>query len=60
MVGVPRVEDGAELSIRIALDDLAWWSTKLAHARSEGELPPASLRMHAAIAAATEAEGDIS
>ncbi len=31
-------------ALRIALDDLAWWASALAVARSDGELPPASQR----------------
>jgi NAD(P)H-dependent FMN reductase len=36
----------------IMLDDLAWWSAALEKARADGELPPGSARMRAALPAA--------
>jgi NAD(P)H-dependent FMN reductase len=33
-----------EHSLRILLDDLAWWTAALQNARARGELPPAALR----------------
>jgi NAD(P)H-dependent FMN reductase len=45
--GIP-VNPMAELSLRIGLDDLMWWSEVLAAARSEGQLPPAAFRIRAA------------
>jgi NAD(P)H-dependent FMN reductase len=37
-----------DVALTIALDDLAWWSTALAEARSRGELKPGKLRFIAA------------
>jgi NAD(P)H-dependent FMN reductase len=48
--GVP-VDPATDVSLRIALDDLAWWSAALERARAGGELPPAGFRMRAALAA---------
>ena len=42
----------ADAKLGILLDDLAWWSTVLGQARATGELPPAVLRMRAAMTAA--------
>ena len=36
----------------IMLDDLAWWSAALEKARAEGELPPGTFRLRAALAPA--------
>jgi NAD(P)H-dependent FMN reductase len=47
-----------DISLRIALDDLAWWSTALKQARAGGELPPAVFRIQAAAAAANEIEDE--
>ena len=53
-------EDGAptnpatEAALAITLDDLSWWASALAHARAEGELPPAAFRSRAAAAAAQD------
>ncbi|MFD9735780.1 NADPH-dependent FMN reductase [Umezawaea sp. NPDC059074] len=44
-------------SLTITLDDLAWWTSALAKARAEGELPPGQLRARAAMAAITAARG---
>jgi NAD(P)H-dependent FMN reductase len=41
-----------EVSLHIALDDLAWWAAALRTARTEGELVPGKLRMRMATAAA--------
>lgn len=42
----------ADAKLSILLDDLAWWSTALGQARASGELPPAVLRMRAAMVSA--------
>jgi NAD(P)H-dependent FMN reductase len=47
-----------DLSIQIALDDLAWWSSVLMRARSDGELPPAAFRLQAGALAAHQVEDD--
>jgi NAD(P)H-dependent FMN reductase len=47
-----------EISLRIALDDLAWWSSVLERARAEGQLPPAAFRIQAAAAAVNEVEDE--
>jgi NAD(P)H-dependent FMN reductase len=46
----------AGLSLRIALDDLKWWSEVLEPARADGQLPPAVLRIRAAAASINEVE----
>jgi NAD(P)H-dependent FMN reductase len=46
----------AELSLRIALDDLKWWSGVLEVARADGQLPPAVSRIRAAAASLNEVE----
>jgi NAD(P)H-dependent FMN reductase len=48
----------AEVSLRIALDDLKWWSDVLEAARAKGELPPAAFRIRAAAAAVDEVEDE--
>jgi NAD(P)H-dependent FMN reductase len=48
----------AEISLQVALDDLAWWSSALKRARAEGELPPAAFRVQAAAAALDQVEDD--
>jgi NAD(P)H-dependent FMN reductase len=53
--GTP-VSPMAELSLRIGLDDLEWWSDVLAAARVTGQLPPAAFRIRAAAAALNEIE----
>jgi NAD(P)H-dependent FMN reductase len=40
----------ADISLRVALDDLAWWSVALERARAGGELTPAVFRVQAAAA----------
>ena len=47
-----------DISLRVALDDLAWWSSALKQARAGGELPPAAFRIQAAAAAANEIEDE--
>jgi NAD(P)H-dependent FMN reductase len=47
-----------EISLGVALDDLAWWSAALKQARASGELPPAVFRIQAAAAAANEIEDE--
>lgn len=42
------INPDTEVALRIALDDLAWWSAVLERARAEGELPPATFRLQAA------------
>jgi hypothetical protein len=46
----------AELTLRIALDDLKWWSDVLAAGRAKGQLPPAAFRIQAAAASLNEVE----
>jgi NAD(P)H-dependent FMN reductase len=46
----------ADISLRSALDDLAWWARALERARADGELPPAVFRIQAAAAAVDEIE----
>jgi NAD(P)H-dependent FMN reductase len=48
----------AEISLRIALDDLKWWSETLEKARANGQLPPAAFRIQAAAAALNEVEDE--
>jgi NAD(P)H-dependent FMN reductase len=52
------VDPVADISLRITLDDLAWWAAALQQARAGGELPPAAFRMRAARAAAQEVESE--
>jgi NAD(P)H-dependent FMN reductase len=40
-----------DAKLGVLLDDLAWWAAALGRARAEGELPPAVLRVRAAMAA---------
>ena len=47
-----------DISLRVALEDLAWWSTALNQARAGGELPPAVFRIQAAAAAANQIEDE--
>ena len=48
----------AEISLRIALDDLKWWSDVLAAGRAKGQLPPAAFRIQAAAASLNEIEDE--
>jgi NAD(P)H-dependent FMN reductase len=48
----------ADISLRIALDDLKWWSVALETARAEGQLPPSAFRVQAAAAAVDEVEDE--
>ncbi len=48
----------ADISLRIALDDLKWWSEVLEKARANGPLPPAAFRIQAAAAAVNEVEDE--
>ena len=48
----------ADISLRIALDDLKWWSDVLGSARANGQLPPAAFRIQAAAAALNEVEDE--
>jgi NAD(P)H-dependent FMN reductase len=52
------IDPVADISLAVALDDLAWWSSGLERARAEGELPPAAFRVRAAAAAVDEIEDD--
>jgi NAD(P)H-dependent FMN reductase len=47
--GVPR-DPMTEIALGVLLDDLAWWSAALEHARAQGELAPATSRARAALA----------
>jgi NAD(P)H-dependent FMN reductase len=47
-----------DISLRVALDDLAWWSAALERARAAGELGPAAFRIQAAAAAVNEIEDE--
>jgi len=47
-----------ELSLRIALEDLTWWSDTLEAARSKGQLAPAAFRIQAAAGALSEQEDE--
>lgn len=40
----------SEVAMTVMLDDLAWWGDLLAKARADGELPPATFRVRAAMA----------
>jgi NAD(P)H-dependent FMN reductase len=51
--GAPR-EPMTETSLRVAFEDLEWWGTTLRKARVEGALPPAPVRVQAALAAAAD------
>src|SRR3984885_3640736 len=42
--GSPR-NPVTDISLQTALDDLAWWSIAMEHARAVGELPPAVFRI---------------
>jgi len=45
------VDAATGAALDVVLDDLAWWSAALERARAEGELPPGTQRMRAAVAA---------
>jgi NAD(P)H-dependent FMN reductase len=47
-----------DISLGVALDDLAWWSAALERARASGELGPAAFRIQAAAAAVNEIEDE--
>ena len=47
--GVPK-DRMTEVALGVTLDDLAWWSAALEHARAAGELRPAGVRARAAMA----------
>ena len=47
-----------DISLQVALDDLAWWAAALALAREGGELQPAVFRIRAAAAAVHEVEDE--
>ena len=47
-----------DISLRIALDDLAWWAGPLKQARANGQLQPAAFRMQAAAATVNEVEDE--
>jgi NAD(P)H-dependent FMN reductase len=46
------VDPGTEVSLQIALDDLAWWARALHNARAAGELVPGKIRARMAASAA--------
>jgi NAD(P)H-dependent FMN reductase len=48
----------ADISLRIALDDLKWWSVALETARADGQLAPSAFRIQAAAAAFNEVEDE--
>ncbi|MBV9951414.1 MAG: NAD(P)H-dependent oxidoreductase [Acidimicrobiia bacterium] len=48
--GMPH-DPMTDVSLGIVLDDLAWWGTALQKARADGELPPGTFRLRAAMAA---------
>ena len=48
----------ADISLRIALDDLKWWSDALRAARANGQLAPSAFRIQAAAAALNEVEDE--
>jgi NAD(P)H-dependent FMN reductase len=47
-----------DISLRVLLDDLAWWAAALKQARANGELQPASFRFQAAAAPIDEVEDE--
>jgi hypothetical protein len=48
-----------DITLEVALDDLAWWSAALEKARTAGELVPAAFRVQAAAAALNEVEDEV-
>jgi NAD(P)H-dependent FMN reductase len=55
--GIP-INPVTDISLQTALDDLAWWSIAMEHARAAGELSPAVFRIQAAAAAVNEVEDE--
>jgi NAD(P)H-dependent FMN reductase len=55
--GLP-INPVTDISLGVALDDLAWWSAALERARTAGELGPAAFRIQAAAAALNEIEDE--
>jgi NAD(P)H-dependent FMN reductase len=56
--GLP-INPVTDISLEVALDDLAWWSAALETARAAGELVPAAFRVQAAAAAFNEVEDEV-
>ena len=56
--GLP-VDPVTDVSLGVALDDLAWWSAALEQARATGELAPGGFRVQAAAAACNEIEDEV-
>jgi len=56
--GLP-VNPVTDVSLEVALDDLAWWSAALERARAAGELAPGAFRVQAAAAAFNEIEDEV-
>jgi NAD(P)H-dependent FMN reductase len=56
--GLP-INPVTDISLEVALDDLAWWSAALETARAAGELVPAAFRVQAAAAAINEVEDEV-
>jgi NAD(P)H-dependent FMN reductase len=56
--GLP-IDPVTDVSLGVALDDLAWWSAALERARAAGELVPAAFRVQAAAAAFNEIEDEV-
>jgi NAD(P)H-dependent FMN reductase len=55
--GTPR-NHVADISLKVTLDDLAWWAKALEQARAGGEYPPAGFRIQAAAAAVDQVEDE--
>jgi NAD(P)H-dependent FMN reductase len=56
--GLP-INPVTDITLEVALDDLAWWSAALEKARTAGELVPAAFRVQAAAAALNEVEDEV-
>jgi NAD(P)H-dependent FMN reductase len=56
--GMP-INPVTDISLSVALDDLAWWSAALERARTAGELIPAAFRVQAAAAAVNQIEDEV-
>ena len=56
--GLP-INPVTDISLGVALDDLAWWSACLERARADGQLVPAAFRVQAAAAALNEIEDEV-